>query len=104
MAGSSIPQSPAEPSGTVSCVGFQEAMATSSLDSNLRWRELFEAAKRETNLRRLACFIALAEDAIFARWPELDSDAPERRKLINAIVFLGELKARKNLGVGEKAS
>ena len=24
-------------------------MATSSLDSNLRWHELFEAAKRETN-------------------------------------------------------
>jgi hypothetical protein len=86
------------------CLCFQEAMATFSLDSILRWRELFEAVKRETNSRRLARLIVSAEDAIFARWQELDSDAAERRELINATVFLCELKTKKNLGVSEQAS
>ena len=45
-----------------------------------------------------------AEEAIVARWKQLDCDAPERRELLNATVFLCELKAKKHLGIREEAS
>jgi hypothetical protein len=73
-------------------------MATSKIafHSTPRWREIFESARRETNLRRLAALIAFAEDAILVRWQELTrNDAAEREELAIASADLWELKVRK---------
>ena len=81
-------------------------MATSriTLHSTPRWREIFELARCETNLRRLSALIAFADDAILVRWQELTrDDAAEREELATASADLCELKVRKFKISGEEA-
>jgi hypothetical protein len=72
-------------------------MATTriSLHSILRWRELVQSAKKESNSQRLIRLIAAAEEAIFIRWQELPKDAQEREELASAAALLWELREKK---------